>query len=361
MYPQKKRFQGKAIVTSERSIRTTRLLPPGENLPSHMYLHHLITSQLALATTRPHWDLDAGHSRRREHDSPKREPHQDLRRGNLEHQLRDPPNRRPRERLPDVPERSVRLPTLALGPANREHRAHAPAERPVKRHNGVLVGGEQASLDAHEGNLRRDLDDEPQQEDERHEKESEGAILSLGRQEDQPREAARDLASHSVQHDGAHRRAERLAEGWEALPERDAAGRRDDDVDPHGVQLHEGEVRRDGGQGREVERVKRRGEDGLEEGSRDDDHDEGAEAVEDGAPAAEGPDEGVDAAEGGGHGELSGRLRGRLASLLRVILGEGEGLVSRRGVVILDDGERGVERAEGVSDLGGQRLALAAE
>ena len=130
---------------------------------------------------------------------------------------------------------------------------------------------------------------------------------------------------------------------------------------PHGVQLHEGEVRWNGGQGREVERVERRGEDGLENGGGNAGHDEGAEAVEDGAPASEGPDEGVDAAEGGRYGELAGGLGGRLASLLGVVVGEGEGLVGGRSVVVLDDGERGVERAEGVSDLGGQRLALAGE
>ena len=254
----------------------------------------------------------------------------------------------------------MRLLAIAL-PANREHGAHAPAERPVKRHNGELVRREQAGLDAHEGNLRRDLDDKPQEERKRHEKEREGAVPDLGRQEDQPRETARDLTGHGVQHDGADRRAECLAKGREALPEGVAARRRDDDVEPHGVELHEGEVRGDGGQGREVERVERHGEDELEEGRRDGDHDEGAEAAEDGAPAAQGPDERVDAAEGGRHGKLAGCLGGRLASLLGVILGKREGLVGGRGVDVLDDGERGVERAEGVSDLGGRRLALAAK
>lgn len=250
---------------------------------------------------------------------------------------------------------------VLVGLANREHGAHTPAERPVERHNGVLVRREQAGLDAHEGDLRWDHDGKPHEEDKRHVEKRERAVPNPGRQEDQHWEAARDLAGHGVQHDGADRRAERLAEGREALPEPDTARRRDGDVDPHGVQLHEGEVRGDGGQGREVEWVERRGEDGLEDGRRDGDHDEGSEAVEDGAPATEGPDEAVYAAERGRHGELSGRLGGRLASRLGVIVGEGEGLVGGRGFVILNDGERGVERAEGVSDLGGQKLALASE
>jgi len=153
--------------------------------------------------------------------------------------------------------------------------------------------------------------------------------------------------------------AEGGAEGREPLPPPQRARGRQDDVDPGGVELDEGELGEEEAEGLEGLAQDSR-EDLGDEGAREDVDDVAKESAEGGAPAARGLEEGVGAAEAGGYGEfglgLGAVVGGGRGFDVGVCAGgwvvEGERLVGGGSVLIFDAGEDGVDVAHGVTNLG---------
>lgn len=241
-------------------------------------------------------------------------------------------------------------------------------EGSVKGQDGVLALGKQRSLNSDQddvsGNDDKDGGEDGGDEDDRHL--PAGTIVlgqlhglahaNLGKVEVEGDSKhvwnpARELSSEPVQGDSLPGGVESALEGRQTLPEVQRGGGGNDDMDPGGAELDEGQRGQEGGDRGEGSAQHGR-EDAHEEAGQEALGDEAEEAAEVCAEAAVGLEEAVDGAEGRGDGVRRVIVTDGLVGAIGVagVIAESNGLVGGR-VLVFDNGQDGVDVLECVVQL----------
>lgn len=245
-------------------------------------------------------------------------------------------------------------------------------EGAVKGDNGALLDGQEGGLDADEDNVGGDDDedgrgngDDGDDEGLGEEAGAEGVHVeglveaALGHRDAEDEghddgDEARDLAGEPENRDGLPGGFEGAPEGRQAGPKGQRRRLGNDDVNPGGAVLDQGQGGEESGDGEEVA-AKGAGEDAHEEGGQEDLGEVAEEAAKVGRDAAVGHEEAVDGAEGrrdgarAAVGGLEAVARDALFAAGRWLI-ERDGLVGGR-VLIFYHGKDGVDQLEGVLEL----------